>query len=245
VINALWGGGSCGAFSVGTPGLNGRYIDGTTEPGVIPYTNATGGKQKYLLNLGGKISLNTTGARGACVYDLIWINSGIVVTTTTLQSFAPGALPNRDENGSNLGHGLEAGLIVTSVLGTGGQETATYNYTNQDGVQRTNVSLVINLDNLYTVGSLIPLALYPGDTGVRSIDGITLNTTLVSGSISAVLYRKLVIGADLSGSGVVYSWNDIGLPKLYDGSAVVPALACLGSGGLDYFMSVDLTVGEV
>jgi hypothetical protein len=245
-FNALWTGGSYGAFSVGTPGLNGRYIDGTTEPGVIPYTNATGGKQKYLLNFGGKLTIGViSGLRSAALIDLIWINSDIVGTTTGNQVFTPGALPNRDENGSNLGHGLRAGIVVTGVpIST--NNSATYNYTNQAGVSRTNVAMFDGILSASTVGTLIPLALYPGDTGVRSIDGITLNTSLGTGVISTILYRDIAMMSldDNVGQalGATLSWQSLCLPKLYDDTALVPLIYNTDNGSM--YTDLDITLGE-
>jgi hypothetical protein len=169
--------GDPGAFTVGTPGLNGRYIDGTTEPGVIPYTNATSGKQKYICG----IQHRGPGEEAAHVYyiaDLIWINSGISVGLSTLQSFTPGAMQNRDRNGAALGHGVEAGLLVTADLSNSGTITdMAYDYTNQDGVQRTNVWVGRSIPQGLDTGNFIRFALYPGDTGVRSLDGIRMGAS--------------------------------------------------------------------
>jgi hypothetical protein len=211
--------GNPGAFTVGTPGLNGRYIDGTTEPGVIPYTNATAGKQKYICG----IQRHVAGWATYWLADLIWINSGIVVTTTGLQSFTPGAMQNRDMNGAALGHGVEAGLLVTSTLGAHGTITnAQYDYTNQAGVQRTSVPIGRQWSQSMDAGHLLTFNLYPGDTGVRSIDGIRLGTSLISGSVSAVLFRRVAPGFSAPGlsENHIASWAELGLPKLYDNTAM-------------------------
>ena len=101
-----------GAWAVGTPGVNGRVTDGTTaaDYGCIPIPNAaTGGN--YLTALEMASSVNHTND----FFDCLWVNSGLVVTTTTAQAITTPTLPARDVNGTTNGEGCTIALLITAA----------------------------------------------------------------------------------------------------------------------------------
>jgi hypothetical protein len=154
-------------------------------------------------------------------------------------------MQNRDGNGAALGHGIEAGLLVTTATGSTGTITnMAYDYTNQDGVQRTNVNVGTFVPTTLTQGSFIPFSLYPGDTGVRSIDGIRLGTSLVSGAVSAVLFRRVCSAPkNRTNDSVQYDWMQLGLPKLYDNTALIPAFYPPGASNF-VVLHIEIDIGE-
>lgn len=186
-------GGFPGAWSPGTPGVNGRTTDGTDSAdfGCIPIKNpATGANYLTETVIGGSL------AHGHILFDVLWVNSGLSVTTTTEQTITTPTLPARDVNGSTNGEGLMIGLIVTTALSNGsGKADTTIRYTNSDGVANRVATLVAIAGSQFpaspVVGTLVWFNLQAGDKGVRSIEGITNVTTHTSGAFSLIIARWL------------------------------------------------------
>ena len=118
-----------GAWAPGTPGLAGRVTDGTAaaDAGCIPYQNAVSGSN-YLTSF----QCASTVVRAQYMLDVLWVNSGLVVTTTTAQTVNSVAFPARDLNGSANGEGVWVGILV-SVATTNAAAIAntTMSYTNR------------------------------------------------------------------------------------------------------------------
>lgn len=211
-----------GAFAVGTPGLNGRTTDGTTttDNGCIPYQNPSTGSM-YLKS----IAQTSTIGHYNMWFDLLWINSGLVVTTTTAQAITTPTFPARDVNGSTDGEGLMIGLLVTAtVANVAVNNTMTVNYTNSAGTASRTATLSANVGNQLPatalIGTIVWFNLAAGDKGVRSIQGITLATTMVSGSISLLVARPIQgVPTTVANMGTVVD-NGFGI-KLYNGTCLL------------------------
>lgn len=206
------------AWAVGTPGLGGRATDGTAsgDAGCIPYVNAASGAN-YL----SAATIASTVLQAFQIWDVLWVNSGIVVTTTTAQTINSVAFPARDLNGSTNGAGVQVGLLVTTATTNGSAVTnCTMSYTNQDGTAGKTATMA-SFPATAVIGSVVWFMLAAGDTGVRSIQSITLGTSLVTGSVSliaAVLLTpipSMVINVQalspITGDGV----------RLYDGTCML------------------------
>lgn len=213
-----------GAFAVGTPGLAGRTTDGTTttDAGCIPFTNASSGSI-YLSRL--DISSTVAGFYG--LFDLLWINSGIVVTTTTAQTINSVAWPARDANGSTNGEGVQIGLLVTTATTNAAlNSTMTVSYTNSEGTAGRTATVGTAVDSFPAtgvIGTLVFFKLAAGDKGVRSIQSITLAVSLAAGAVSLIAFRPIIdrpvivantgtMAVDLPNPGI----------KLYSGTCLIP-----------------------
>lgn len=176
-----------GAWSPGTPGLSGRATDGTTvaDSGCVPLVAPGSGKTRVLQSFGG----SATQVAQFRMVDVLWVNSGLVVTTTTAQALAPVAIPARDQNNTANGDGCLAGILVTaSTTNAAAVTTITISYTNSAGVAgRTGT--IPSFAATAVVGSVFWFTLQAGDVGVRSIDSITLGTSLLTGTISLIIAR--------------------------------------------------------
>lgn len=211
-----------GAFAVGTPGLNGRNTDGTTttDNGCIPFQNAASGSI-YLQSS----SITSTVNHYHRWFDLLWINSGLVVTTTTAQGITTPTFPARDVNGSTAGEGLMIGLLITGTTTNAAvNNTMTVNYTNSAGTNSRTATLSNNVGNMLPatalVGTIVWFNLAAGDKGVQSIQGITLATSLGAGSISLIVARPIT--AQPSTIVNVGTNNDYGMGiKLYSGTCLL------------------------
>lgn len=212
--------GAPGTWAPGAPGLNGRATDGTdtaNDGGCLPYSNAGTG-ENYLTNFTMAGSTNGTGV----LIDILWVNSGLVVTTTTAQGITTPAFPARDALGSVNGVGCKAGILVTAATTNGGAITnTTLDYTDSYG-NATNTGTMASFPATCTAGSLIPFQLADGDQGLKSIEGITLGTSRVTGSLSLIVYRELAM-VPLASAWMAGTVNipSPGL-RLYDGMCMLP-----------------------
>lgn len=233
-----------GAWAPGTPGVNGRVTDGTTaaDYGCIPIPNAaTGGN--YLTALEMASSVNHTND----FFDCLWVNSGLVVTTTTAQAIVTPALPARDVNGTTAGEGCTIALLITaaSTLAAAGANL-TVSYTNSKGVAGRTATLSAiagsQVPATPVVGTIVWFQLAAGDTGVQSIQSITLGTSMLTGSISLMICRDIsTIGTAVVN---VSTPKIIGSPgiRLYNGTCMLHNILC--SATTATFFSGSLAVME-
>jgi len=212
-----------GAWTPGTPGINGRVTDGTqsADYGCIPIANPSVGTN-YLTALEMASSVTHTND----FFDCLWVNSGIVVTTTTAQAIVTPTLPARDVNGTTSGEGCSIALLFTAASTNGATiSNTTVSYTNSKGVSgRTATLAPINSSQIPgspPVGTIIWFNLQAGDTGVQSIQNITLGTSLVTGSVSLMICRDIsIVGTPIAN---VSTPKQIGAPgiRLYNGTCML------------------------
>ena len=181
-------GGAPGAWSPGTPGINGRNTDGTTaaDLGCITVGNPTSGAW-YVRDF----NISASQAGMFILADVLWVNTGLVVTTTTAQAITQPTLPLRDNLGTSNGHGIGAGILVTTATTNASPVTTiTISYTNSTGTAgRTGT--ISSFPATAVIGTFVPFQLQAGDVGVRSIQSITLGTTLTAGAISLIAFNFL------------------------------------------------------
>lgn len=185
-----------GAYSLGTPGLNGFWVDGSVESNA---TNPVGAAQiscSVLLNasigwyLTG-ITISSSAVSNLEVIDVMWYNTGAVVTTTGAQAITMPASLARDANGGTTGFGLQAAILVTAATTNAGAVTnMTLSYTNTAGTPGRTATIA-SFPATAVIGTFVQFQLASGDVGIQSIQSITLGTSLVTGSVSLVLYRPI------------------------------------------------------
>lgn len=214
--------GTPGAWVPGTPGLNGATVDCSTAAGAT-----VAGAPTVENPASGSLFLTraTTASSVAHPFqygDLQWYNTGIVVTTTTNQAITFPTPVSRDDNGSNLGAGISAGIYVTTATTNAGAITnMTMTYTNEQGTG-SRTATIASFPATAVVGTLVEFQLQAGDHGVRSIQGITLGTSLVTGAVSLVTFRALVgLPIVVANIGASYENNSPGL-RIYNGTCFFP-----------------------
>jgi hypothetical protein len=213
--------GSPGAWAPGTPGLNGRATDGTlaADAGCLRIPNPTLGGN-YL----SQCSLGTTVACFLNIFDFVWVNSGLVVTTTTAQAITSVAFPARDAAGTANGQGFGIGILVTTATTNAAAiATITINYTNQAGTPGRTAT-ISSFPATAVIGTVVLAQLQAGDTGVRSIQGVTLGTSLVAGAISLFVYSGIISQSSATpnaGGPALTNVLDPG-PRLYNGVCLLP-----------------------
>jgi hypothetical protein len=233
-----------GAWAPGTPGVNGRMTDGTTaaDNGCLVIANPSVGG-----NYVTEVIMGTSTNHQNLFYDCLWVNSGLVVTTTTAQTITMGTLPARDVNGSTNGEGCMIALLVTTALGTAALTFApTISYTNSDGTagRTATLSNIVGSQMPATpaIGTLVWFNLAAGDKGVRSIQSITQNITFTSGAYSLMICRDVAtIGTTIVNISATRTMPNPGV-RIYNGSCI---LHCnLASATTATFYSGELTVME-
>lgn len=234
-----------GAWAVGTPGVNGRNTDGTTstDNGCIPIKNPSTGAN-YLTEL----QMTSSTPHVHLFFDILWVNSGLTVTTTTAQTITMGsALPARDINGTTNGEGCMIGLLFTAAATNAAViQNSTVSYTNSGGTAGRTATLTALAGGYIpatpTVGTIVWFSLHAGDTGVRSIENITLNTSLVTGSVSLLIARDVAsIGPTVANIPATRTLSAPGV-RLYNSTCMLHCI--LASATTATFFNGELTVQE-
>jgi hypothetical protein len=238
-------GGFPGAWSPGAPGLNGRITDGTAAAdfGCIPIVNPAVGAN-FLTSIDMAASVNHT----HIFFDVLWVNTGLVVTTTTAQAITIPTLPARDVNGTTAGEGTMIGIMCTAASGLAAvASNATVTYTNSKGVAGKVATLTAIVGSQApatpVIGTIIWFNLAAGDTGIGAgAASVTLNTSWVSGTISLFIARDIAtIGTVLPNVSATKPLVAPGV-RLYNGSCILHAI--LSSAATATFFSGELTVTE-
>lgn len=180
--------GTPGAWAVGTPDVTGRATDGTAsaDAGCLRIPNAASGNN-YLAGFSG----STTILAEPHLVDVLWVNSGLVVTTTTAQAVGSVAFPARDRDGTANGAGCWVGILVTTATTNAGAITnTTLDYTNSAGVAGRTATIP-SFPATAVAGNVTWFQLQAGDEGIQSIQNITLGTSYAGGAISLIVARVL------------------------------------------------------
>ena len=224
-------------FTLGSPGLSGAIVDGTTWTGggIIPFVNAQSGQSSYLSGLNGNPTGTKVGAMDLQIYDLLWYNSGIVNSTTTAQTINSVTLPARDMNGATNGVGIMVYLVLTGA-GTIPASTVitgtTISYTNSSGVSGRTGTIFNGFNSQTTTmsaGLMCPFMLQGADYGVQSIQSITLASSYASLTPILLMIREISsinypngVNAQRTNTAANYraDWLQLGFPQLYNGTAM-------------------------
>lgn len=233
-----------GAWSPGTPGINGRVTDGTTtaDNGCLPIKNpATGANYLTEITMGASVN------HSHLFFDVLWVNSGIVVTTTTAQAIVTPTLPARDVNGATNGEGCMIGMLTTTANTNAAViSNSTVSYTNSSGTagRTATLSAIVGSQIPATpvIGTLIWFNLQAGDKGVQSIQSITLGTSLGAGAVSLFIARDLAnIGTSLVNVQFTRRLSDPGV-RLFNGTCMLHCV--LSSAATATFFNGEVVVQE-
>lgn len=201
-----------GAAAAPTPGLAGAAL--TTYTGQIPWVNPVSGNS-YLARL--QASSTLAGRLG--ILDRLWHNSGFTVTTTTAQTVNSATWPARDRDGTTNGEGVMVAIEVsTATTNAGAIANMTLSYTNSAG-SSGKTATITSFPATAVAGTFVPFQLAAGDTGIRSIQSLTLGTSLVTGTVHLVAYRTLAnLELTLANTGNSIDAITGGFVQIYDDS---------------------------
>jgi len=161
-------------------------LDKNSAQSIGPIPDISTGRLTFL---GGRFNTSTYGAGCMLLVDLLNVSGGLNATLTTAQTTnLPTAALTRYTNGE----GVMAGIVIyTSVGGTA--TTVTISYTNSAGVSgRTSTATSFGGGGYREAAILIPIPLQAGDTGVESIESVTVTaTTATAGNFGVCMFKPL------------------------------------------------------
>ena len=178
--------------------------------------------------------LNPSGLSGVAVMvvDILNMSGGLNATVTTAQTTnLPTAALTRYTNGE----GVHAALLPYSGIG-GTATTVTIEYTNSAGTgSRISPAVAFGGTGLNTAGSLIRIPLQAGDTGIQSVESVTLAaTTGTAGNFGVVLYKPIawILANDVEGANIadcVSTGRVLGQFNEVEDNACLSIFAIMGS----------------
>lgn len=234
-----------GAWSPGTPGIDGRTTDGTqpADYGCIPMPTQAWYGERFLTVAQMASSL----PHSHLFFDVLWVNSGISVTNTALQTISSPSLPARDLNGQQYGEGCTIALLTTTANNNASAiANTTVAYTNSKGASGRTARLTAiagsQIPASPVVGTIVWFSLEGGDTGVMSIQGITLGTSLVSGAASLMICRPITTVGTIVAN--VASRKEMGEPGIRLDHGVCMLHCYLASATAATYCTGDLTIME-
>jgi hypothetical protein len=161
-------------------------LDKTSDKAIGLIPNATSGKLQIL---GGRF--NTSSLAGATVVaiDLLNVSGGLSGTVTTEQTTN---LPTASLTRHTGGDGVFIGIVIYTAVGTTAT-TISVRYTNQAGTANRTSTVTSFGGGFREAARLIQIPLAAGDTGVRSVEGVTLTaTTGTAGNFGVCLFKPLM-----------------------------------------------------
>lgn len=232
---SMWSGAGqpgVGSTTLGQAAAGAVPVD--TDLGFMKFTNPGAGNS-YVGGVRGNSAANGL----VVIYDVLWVwgsgGSGWVVTTTTAQNTSsPAALTRPDANGTN----TELLLECLTTMGAGAA-TPVASYTNSDGTAgRTTTAMGYNGTSI--IGSIYNFPLQAGDNGVKTVQSLTLSTTMTSGTARVMIARRVAEFPVSANIGFTYDAMDVGLPRVYDDAALLVAFIpnSIATGPTTFSMSL-------
>jgi hypothetical protein len=141
-----------------------------------------------LLVLGARVNPSLLSGVSLFVNDYLVISGGLSGTSTAEQTTTTAALTRYTS-----GVGVRAAVIILSGVGPE-IRTLTASYTNQDGTPGRTSAIIVGGTGNREIGRVLQFRLEGADTGVRSVEHVTLDgTTGLVGNLGILLYRPLAM----------------------------------------------------
>ena len=172
--------------------------------GALPFVNPSSGLS-YLSKIGN--SQQTVGT--LILYDRLVHTSTLNGTLTTAQTVNSAALTRH-----TTGEDVELFLEVYTATGATASNV-TISYTNSAGVAgRTTPAVAMQVTPV--AGQMLPIPLQSGDTGIRSVQSVTLSSsTATAGNFGITLVKRIAeIPITVAGTGVVLDPFALGFPEI-------------------------------
>lgn len=205
--------------SIGGSGVIPTAADNPTNAtrGSLMHANASGGREKWLLGNG--VVCSAAGA--LMLYDRLLHCGDLSGIVTTAQTVGGSLTRNI------AGHGNQIWVEIYAIVGATSR-TITASYTNQDGVSgQTTKPVLFGGTGYREPQRLIVLPLQDTDTGVQSVESVTISaTTGTAGNFGVTIAKPIALGL-IPGTGTGF-WRDYltglpNLPKIADDSCLALA----------------------
>ena len=180
-----------------TGGTNLAFQDRDESTYGIPHGGNVTPKSKHLVNMSAFSSVATAVPSVLQLVDVLGFYPVTTTTTITAQTLNNTVKLPRYATGA----GVRAYIVATGVMGAG-TPNITISYTNQAGVAGRTMPVTVSALTASIAGHIIHsdpsankyapfLPLQAGDTGIRSIQTITLSATMTSGALAIVLCKPI------------------------------------------------------
>lgn len=183
-------------------------------------------------------------AAGSFLADRLWHNDNISETTTTGQTVNSVAWPDRDLLDSSCGSGVIVGIEVsTATTNVSAITNTTLTYTNDRGVG-SRTATISSFPPTAQAGTFVRFELQSGDTGVQSIQTLTLGTSYGGGAIHLVAFRPIT--HIFMQSNTQIGVGDIisgGFPSVPSGAVLYPIQIPISTAGLILSGSLSYAIG--
>ena len=204
---------STGQMAVPAAASAGGTLHSAGQAGFGNLPDPVGGASRYLA----QSALTFATAGSLWFYDRVWSCSGfsgIVATAQAVTSFP--VLTRPDVNGT----GLEIWIECYTATGSTAS-SITVQYTNSDSVAGRSTVSTAHIVSM-PANRMYRVPLQSGDTGVKSIQSITLSgTTGTAGSFGVTLMRKIAVtGTAVANVPVVNDFAALGMPLVQNGTAL-------------------------
>lgn len=218
-------------------------LDRTSDHSIGPIPAVGSGR---LTIMGARLNASGIGGQAVILVDMLNISGGLSGTVTTPQTTN---LPTATLTRFTSGEGVMAGLCIFSNIG-GTATTVTVSYTNQAGTPgRISTATVIGLTNgSNSAGRILPIPLAAGDTGVRSVESVTLaGTTGTAGNFGVCLFKPLAMLAmnDFQGAHVFDAVSTGGFVGALEEVHPDACLSIFGIGSVSQGVSGAIILAEV
>lgn len=198
-----------------------------------------------LCAVGGRLNTSSLSGCAMTLVDVLNHSGGLDGTVTTEQTTN---LPTAALTRYTSGEGVMIGLIIYTQLGAT-LAAVTVRYTNQAGTaNQVSTAIPFGGTGFREASRLIQIPLAAGDTGVRSVEGVTLTaTTGTAGNFGVVLYKPLTFFALESTTGTlpldnVSSGGIVGAFQSFDDDA---CLSCIAVTSINQSINGAILLAEV
>lgn len=200
-------------------------LDKTSPPAIGPIPDSSTGK---LCAIGARMSVSGLAGANVTLIDLLNHSGGLDATVATQQTTN---LPTAALTRHTSGEGVMAAIIIYTQLGST-STTLTAKYTNQNGTaNQVTTAIPLGGTTNREINRLILLPLAAGDTGVRSVESVTLAaSTGIAGNFGVVLFKPLTTFALENTAGAmpidaISSGGMIGSFQEFDDDACLSCMA--------------------
>lgn len=196
-LNNLAAANMSGMWAPGTPGVAGAALVSGTDSGNMFFNIGSNGYVTDFIDLNPEAG--NQGSTSTELIDILWYGTAYDITSTSGQTVNSVTLPARDDNGTTNGEGCYAALIVTTgttTTTTTGNDTITY--TNSAGTASRTATRITTTGGVWGAttdkSSMFLFRLDSGDTGIRSIQTLTLgaNRGAGGGAIALIIFRPIL-----------------------------------------------------
>lgn len=214
-FTSLWQAGGRPGSGV-SPGSASGVVCTSATVGAMPLVDAGGGNTNYLARL----EVSSSVAESVILYDRLVHSDSLSGTSTSSQTVGTPSL-TRFTSGAGVGIWIE---WYTATGSTG--VTATVKYTNQAGTSGQSTTVAFPASPL--AGSMIPVPLASGDSGVQAVASVQLSaTTGTAGSFGITLCQRIVtVPLPLANLGVSYDYAGLGLPDIAPAACLTYKVLC-------------------